>query len=178
MSDSLQPHGLYSLPGSSVHGILQARIVEWEWVAISFSRRSFWPRDRTIVSCTVRQRILYHWATKEAESGLVLSIITSIAFSFKSCVGHSRKGLTRALAVQTLHVPRKSLSLGLALGQFLGNELGALGMNLLPDKDVPVGLWSWICSDSYANNVFLLCGWNLSSWGQSQRGITPVCLVA
>ena len=88
---------------------------------------------------------------------------TSIAFSFKSCAGHSRKGLTRALAVQTLHVPRRSLSLGLALGQFLGNELGALGMNLLPDKDVPVGLWSWICSDSYANNVFLLCGWNLSS---------------
>ena len=28
MSDSLQPHGLYSLPGSSVHGILQARILE------------------------------------------------------------------------------------------------------------------------------------------------------
>ena len=36
MSDSLQPHGLYSLPGSSVHGILQARILEW--VAIPFSR--------------------------------------------------------------------------------------------------------------------------------------------
>ena len=35
MSDSLQPHGLYSAPGSSVHGILQARILEW--VAISFS---------------------------------------------------------------------------------------------------------------------------------------------
>ena len=33
MSDSLRPHGLYSLPGSSVHGISQARILEW--VAIS-----------------------------------------------------------------------------------------------------------------------------------------------
>ena len=32
-----------SLPGSSVHGIFQARILEW--VAISFSRRSSWPRD-------------------------------------------------------------------------------------------------------------------------------------
>ena len=31
------------LPGSSVHGILQARILEW--VAISFSRRSSRPRD-------------------------------------------------------------------------------------------------------------------------------------
>ena len=29
MSNSLQPHGLYSPTGSSVHGILQARILEW-----------------------------------------------------------------------------------------------------------------------------------------------------
>ena len=36
------------LPGSSVHGILQARILEW--VAISFSRESSEPRDRTWVS--------------------------------------------------------------------------------------------------------------------------------
>ena len=33
----------YSLPGSSVHGILQARILEW--IAIPFSRGSSWPRD-------------------------------------------------------------------------------------------------------------------------------------
>ena len=45
--DSLWPHGLRSLPGSSVHGIFQARILEW--VAISFSRRSSWPRDWTLV---------------------------------------------------------------------------------------------------------------------------------
>ena len=38
-----------SPPGSSVHGILQAKILEW--VAISFSRRSLQPRDRTQVSC-------------------------------------------------------------------------------------------------------------------------------
>ena len=36
------------LPGSSLHGILQARILEW--VAISFSRGSSWLRDRTRVS--------------------------------------------------------------------------------------------------------------------------------
>ena len=35
-----------SLPGSSIHGILQARILEW--VAISFSRGSSQPRDRTL----------------------------------------------------------------------------------------------------------------------------------
>ena len=38
-----------SLPGSSVYGILQARVLEW--VAISFSRGSSQPRDRTRVSC-------------------------------------------------------------------------------------------------------------------------------
>ena len=38
-----------SLPGSSVHGISQVRILEW--VAISFSRVSSWPRDPTQVSC-------------------------------------------------------------------------------------------------------------------------------
>ena len=37
-----------SLPGSSVHGIFQASILEW--VAISFSRESPWPRDWTWVS--------------------------------------------------------------------------------------------------------------------------------
>ena len=37
-----------SLPGSSIHGILQARVLEW--VAISFSKGSSQPRDRTQVS--------------------------------------------------------------------------------------------------------------------------------
>ena len=38
-----------SLPGSSVHGILQARILKW--VATLFSRVSSQPRDQTQVSC-------------------------------------------------------------------------------------------------------------------------------
>ena len=50
-----------SPPHSSVHGILQARILEW--VAMPFSRGSSWPRDRThvsYVSCIGRQ-VLNHW---------------------------------------------------------------------------------------------------------------------
>ena len=39
----------YSLPGSSVHGSLQARMLEW--VAIPFSGESSQPRDQTPVSC-------------------------------------------------------------------------------------------------------------------------------
>ena len=52
----------YSPPGSSVHGILQARILEW--VAMPSSGGSSWPSDQTQVSCFGRQ-ILYHWATRE-----------------------------------------------------------------------------------------------------------------
>ena len=51
-----------SPPGSTVHGISQARILEW--VATSFSRGSSQPRDRTYISC-IGRRILYHWATRE-----------------------------------------------------------------------------------------------------------------
>ena len=43
----------YSLPGSSVHGILQARILVW--IAISFSRESSWPRDWAQVPCVFWQ---------------------------------------------------------------------------------------------------------------------------
>jgi len=52
-----------SPPGSSVHGISQARILEK--VAISFSRGSSWLRDWTCVSCIGRWS-LYHWAIREA----------------------------------------------------------------------------------------------------------------
>ena len=48
-----------SLPGFSVHGISQARILEW--VAISSSNWPSQPRDWTSIPCTGRQ-ILYHWA--------------------------------------------------------------------------------------------------------------------
>ena len=54
--------------GSSLHGVLQAR--KLEWVAVSSSRGSSWPRDWTQVSCVscIGRRILYHWATWEAST--------------------------------------------------------------------------------------------------------------
>ena len=56
----------YNLPGSSVHGILQARILEW--VAVSSSTGSSQPKDWTRVSCIscIGRRILYHGASWEA----------------------------------------------------------------------------------------------------------------
>ena len=52
-----------SLPGSSICGIFQARIMEW--VAISFSRGSSRPRDWTWVS-SIADRCFTVWATREA----------------------------------------------------------------------------------------------------------------
>ena len=51
-----------SLPGSAIHGIFQARILEW--AAISFSRGPSQPRDRTRVSC-IADRHFTIWATRE-----------------------------------------------------------------------------------------------------------------
>ena len=73
----------YSPPGSSVHGISQARILEW--VVIPFSRGSSWLRDRTRVSCVGRQ-ILYHWATREAHQPLGESF----------CLPHRASALTQS----------------------------------------------------------------------------------
>ena len=60
---TLQPRGLCIVPGSSVHGILQARVLGW--VAISFSRATSQPRDWTHVSCIVG-RFFTVWATRQA----------------------------------------------------------------------------------------------------------------
>ena len=51
---------VFSPPGSSVHGIFQARLLEW--VAIAFSRGSFQPRDHTHVSC-IAGRFFTVWTT-------------------------------------------------------------------------------------------------------------------
>ena len=56
-----------SLSGSSVHGIFQARVLEW--IAISFSRGSSQPRNWTQVSHIAGRRFTI-WATREALSNL------------------------------------------------------------------------------------------------------------
>ena len=53
-------------PGSSVHGIIQPRVLEW--IATSSSRGFSRPRDWTGISCVscIGMKILYHWATWKA----------------------------------------------------------------------------------------------------------------
>ena len=71
-------------PSSSVHGILQARILDW--AAISFSRRSSRPRDRTQVSC-IAGGFFTVWATREAQRTLMnLAKYSMNIFCVKSAV--------------------------------------------------------------------------------------------
>ena len=67
-----------SLPGSSAHGIFQAVVLEW--IAISFSRGSSQPRDRTLVSRIV-DRCFPVWATGE---------VTCCLVNFKNSFLHTR----------------------------------------------------------------------------------------
>ena len=66
-----------SLPGSSVHGILQARILEW--VTIPFFRGSSWIRDQTRVSC-IAGRFFTFWAIQ-------LLVRASLSYEIKCYLG-------------------------------------------------------------------------------------------
>ena len=90
-----------SLPGSSIHGIFQAR--EQEWAAISFSRRSSQPRDGTWVSHTVgkhftvwptREVLISHWWFDGlvAKSCPTLASLWTVARQAPPSMGFSRQG--------------------------------------------------------------------------------------
>ena len=69
----------YRLPGSSVHGILQARILEW--VALPSFSGSYQPRDRTQVS-SIAGGFFTSWATGEAQEAQA----AAAAKSLQSCL--------------------------------------------------------------------------------------------
>ena len=68
-----------SLPGSSIHGIFQAIILEW--IAISFSRGSSPPRDWTWVSRIVERHFTV-WATREVLKESIKCEVPPLPFSF------------------------------------------------------------------------------------------------
>ena len=70
-----------SLPGSSVHGIFQARVLEW--VAISFSRGSSQPREQTQVSHSAVRRFIT-WATTEAQ--FIVFMFSNVEYMFLTLV--------------------------------------------------------------------------------------------
>ena len=106
-----------SPPGFSVHGICQARILEW--VAISFSRGSSWPRNRTRVSCIscIGRRILYYCTTCEAllYSAFSENILFShfhVFFYSCACNSHSYCGFCSFFCSVTSFVIRPKLPSG------------------------------------------------------------------
>ena len=99
----------YGMPGSSVHGILQARILEW--VAIPFSRGSSWPWDWTRVFC-IAGRFFMVWATREAHrmclcvSVLVVQLCLTLCNSTDcSPSGSSVHGICQARILEWVAIP-------------------------------------------------------------------------
>ena len=84
--------------GSSVHGILQAGILEW--VAISFSRESSRCRDRTWVSC-IAGRCFTIWATREAH------LKSRVTTNQKHKVGSQEPKRTQAIIQKKTSKPQK-----------------------------------------------------------------------
>ena len=86
-------HKDVSPPGSSDHAILQARILKW--VAISSSRGSSWPRDKTHISYVspIAGRFFTIWATKEAQCYVRVFKIQSLLICWTSLVAQMVKNL-------------------------------------------------------------------------------------
>ena len=85
MSKSLVTPMDCNLPGFFVRGICWARILEW--AAISFSRRSSWPRDWTrvsYISCIGRQ-ILHYWATRKGLFHICMQVASVMSNSLWPC---------------------------------------------------------------------------------------------
>ena len=71
-----------SLPGFSIHGIFQAKVLKW--VAISFSSGSSQPRDRTQVSHIVGRHFTI-WATREVLPNHVLKVYRQNSVLLQTC---------------------------------------------------------------------------------------------
>ena len=110
-------------PGSSVHGISQAGILEW--VAISFSRGSSWPRDWTCISyvCCTGRWILYHWANGEARVIRAPNKIKKECYLLWSCLVDSRRMLL-FMVEQVFLLMREVWSMYTADTQYIVGERG------------------------------------------------------
>ena len=86
-----------SLPGSSFHGIFQARMLEW--VAISFPRAPSWPKNRTQVSHTVG-RFFTIWATHEKKVPIIF-LLAGLCFP-----GTGRESTQQIAFVLSTALPR------------------------------------------------------------------------
>ena len=95
-----------SLPGSSFHGLLQARILEW--VATSCSMGSSWPRNQTWVSC-IAGRFYTIWVTSEAPGNLFIKKQKTKNPSYGAVISwDSFKGHCSQVPISICNYPRHS----------------------------------------------------------------------
>ena len=93
-----------SPPGCSVHGSLQARIMEW--VVISFSRGSSRPRDQTQVSCIAGRRFNL-WAAREALAPRIKPELLGLpAHAYLSNLIQHHTHIFPSIPFPTTHPPR------------------------------------------------------------------------
>ena len=88
-----------NLPDSSVHGIFQARVLEW--IAISFSRESSQPRNRTRISHIAGRRFTI-WATREALAAKWFTYQSTSSLPYASPVLESGHRYSAGFFVQSL----------------------------------------------------------------------------
>ena len=102
-----------SLPGSFVHGILQARILEW--IALPFSRWSSQPRDQTQLSC-IAGRLFTIWATKEALSNIYIKDLYIYIYIYEVKWSESCSFVSDSLQLHGLYSPWNSLGKNTGVG--------------------------------------------------------------
>ena len=113
----------FSPPGSSVHGISQTSILEW--VAISFSRGSSWPR--AWAHLLLGRWIFYHWTTREAhwqDTASQTSLCMQITLGSCSITDSSSVGLQQRMRL----CPQTSLRTQITLGSRSITDSGPVGL--------------------------------------------------
>ena len=122
-------------PGSSVHGIFQARTLQW--VAVPSSKGSSQPRDQTSVSCIsyvscIGRQILYHWTTREGHKSFNFCQVyrpqtVSPSSSLKKIINEIEHFLWLAQSVEHETPNLSFMGLSLTLGDVFGFPGGSDG---------------------------------------------------
>ena len=115
---------LCSLMDYTVHGILQARILEW--VAYLFSSRSFWPRNRTRVSC-IAGGFFTNWAIREALKSLSHDQLFSTPWTTESMNSPGQNTGVGSLSLLQGIFPTQGLNPGLLHFRWILDQLSHKG---------------------------------------------------
>ena len=119
---------LWNPLGSSVHGILQARIQEW--TAISYSRGSSRPKDQTHISCIscIGRQVLYHWHHLGScyKNDQFSSISASTSVLPMNTQDWSPLGWTSWISLQSKGLSRVFSNTTVQKHQFFGAQLSSL----------------------------------------------------